>query len=219
MESPQFIVYIYSKYSSNCKDVLDKIRNNNLYFINTLCIDNIEIRNKIKQSKLELKYVPTLLLYYSNGNVEKFEGERCGVWVKEILDKINPNANENLDSNPNLRTPIVQQEFIPPKPKMVEKSVKEEKSRLSTKISDLPTIEEVENIKEENEEETVEIGIKSNLEFPAPDSRPMNIDTRPTTSIPQKTSGKPLDILSKAKEMQKMRDTEESLNKQNRPKL
>ena len=74
-------ILLYSKYSANCKqllDAMDKLGAN----ISTICIDNKEVRNRIIGDKrLNVRVVPTLLALYDTGVVEKYEGPK----VMELL--------------------------------------------------------------------------------------------------------------------------------------
>ena len=84
------IVILYSKYSHNCKKLMDMVRNTITNFENTelsnICIDNKDIRKKILKSKtLLVKAVPCILILYPDGGVEKYEGGTAFRWVEEII--------------------------------------------------------------------------------------------------------------------------------------
>ena len=46
---PSLIICLYSKYSSHCKKILD--RNRSLPFIKNICVDNENVRKRIKNDK------------------------------------------------------------------------------------------------------------------------------------------------------------------------
>ena len=74
-------ILLYSKYSANCKQLLDAMERLGAN-ISTICIDNKEVRNRIIGDKrLNVRVVPTLLALYDTGVVEKYEGPK----VMELL--------------------------------------------------------------------------------------------------------------------------------------
>jgi len=93
---PQYSVLIYSKYSNNCKTMLETIQNSGVDFPNIvklqlLCIDNEKIRHRIQSNKqIDVKTVPCILSIYSNGNVEKYDGDHVFKWVNGVIDQMNP---------------------------------------------------------------------------------------------------------------------------------
>jgi hypothetical protein len=88
MESPQNIIFLYSKYSTHCQKIYENITKYSLSFVNTLCIDNKKTRERIKKSIYQIKFVPCVLLIYPQGNVEKFEGDQALKWFDEIIKNI-----------------------------------------------------------------------------------------------------------------------------------
>ena len=87
-------ILLYSKYSSNSKKLIDYISNSgvdlpNLLNLQTICVDNEEIRKKIiNATHIGIKSVPCLLLTYKDGGLEKYEGLKVFNWFEEVLDKI-----------------------------------------------------------------------------------------------------------------------------------
>ena len=55
------IIILYSKYSNNCKKLMDIVRNTIINFENmelsNICIDNKDIRKKILKSKSHLREI------------------------------------------------------------------------------------------------------------------------------------------------------------------
>lgn len=89
---PQFSLYIYSKYSSNCKKLSTLINQSGLDFnLQMLCIDNDQVRQRIKNNKqLDIKSVPCILRFFPNGSVEKYEGSDAFNWVGTIVEQFKP---------------------------------------------------------------------------------------------------------------------------------
>ena len=92
MEKPQTII-LYSKYSQNSKRILDSLRSVNIDWeklinLQLICIDNENIRKRILASKdIQIKTVPCILILYSDGVVEKFDGPNSFEWVENIIQK------------------------------------------------------------------------------------------------------------------------------------
>jgi len=94
MESPQNIIFLYSKYSTGCTKLLGDISKYSLKFITPLCIDNKLIRSRIKKSMYQIKQVPCVLITYPQGNIEKFEGEQSIKWFDEIVKNVQNQEDE-----------------------------------------------------------------------------------------------------------------------------
>ena len=89
---PQFSLYIYSKYSVNCKKLSTLINESGLDFnLQMVCIDNEQIRQRIKANKqLEIKIVPCILRFFPSGDVEKYEGNYAFGWVESVIEQLKP---------------------------------------------------------------------------------------------------------------------------------
>jgi hypothetical protein len=91
----QYSVLFYSQYSPNCKRILSLIESSSIDFtsllnLSNVCIDNVQIRNRILKSKnIKINSVPCILTIYPDGGVEKYEGSHTFNWVEEIIDKYN----------------------------------------------------------------------------------------------------------------------------------
>lgn len=95
-ENPQYLILIYSKYSSQCQRLVQVLASNPIEYIKLLCIDNSKARQRILESKkLSIHTVPCILLVYSS-NIEKFEGSNVTDWV---LSQI---ANNTSDTKTDL---------------------------------------------------------------------------------------------------------------------
>ena len=88
---PQLSVLLYSKYSSSSKRLMNIMNTSNVDFTNkfalqTLCIDNEQIRNRvIKNKQIEITTVPCILLTFPDGGVEKYDGIYVFEWVEGII--------------------------------------------------------------------------------------------------------------------------------------
>ena len=93
MES-QNTILLYSKYSQHSNQLMKIIDESNTDFIKNvnltnLCVDNEIIRKRILNSKnIIVQIVPCILILYTDGGVEKYEGEDAFKWVEEIISKL-----------------------------------------------------------------------------------------------------------------------------------
>lgn len=103
---PKFAVVLYSKYSRNSMDVVERFNtpamkdhlSNHL-----LCIDNPDIRKRVlKSDQFNIKRVPCILLVFPNGGVEKYEGEDAFNWVNSVVDELSVSTldKENKAEDP-----------------------------------------------------------------------------------------------------------------------
>jgi len=70
-------VLFWSKYSANSKKIINLMNQYNAK-IESICIDNEEVRKRIaKDKKIGISVVPTILALYQNGVIEKYEGEKA----------------------------------------------------------------------------------------------------------------------------------------------
>lgn len=93
---PQFSVLLYSKYSSNCKRLMDLMKNSqvdidSILRLQHLCVDNPKVRERIKKNnQIDVTIVPCILCVYPNGGVEKFDGAYAFNWIENIISKLTP---------------------------------------------------------------------------------------------------------------------------------
>lgn len=87
-------ILLYSKYSNSCNSLMNTLKPQviNAIGLQTLCIDNKEIRESIQNNNTYSISVVPCLLVYVNGAVEKYEGQRVFMWFKEILAQMSPPA-------------------------------------------------------------------------------------------------------------------------------
>ena len=82
------IILLYSKYSQHSNSILKLISTTNLN-ITKLCIDNNDVRKLIlKSNNIIIKYVPCILIIFSNGKIEKYEGSKAFQLVNELTTQI-----------------------------------------------------------------------------------------------------------------------------------
>jgi hypothetical protein len=156
-------VLAFSKYSSHCKKLLTFINSNphSLYTdplikLSLLCIDNEDIRRKIKSNdKIQIDKVPTILVVKTDGVVLKFEGRKCVEFVVDIYNQLNPPPIQHPIQQVKKNAPPVQhfaeedEEDEEDEEEVVQikkptKSTKKTKKTTNTPIEDL-VIEDVDN--------------------------------------------------------------------------
>jgi len=133
-------LFFYSKYSVQCKKLTklsEKLTN-----INYICVDNSKVREYIqKDEKINIQYVPCILILYNDGIVEKFEGENAFRWVKKQLPPPIPTPiNQVVNLSPPPREPTIPPPPPPPPPQRREKK--------QTKIASLKTEDKKVTIKD-----------------------------------------------------------------------
>ena len=93
---PSISVLLYSKYSSLSKQLMDEIQASGVDFtgmfsLQSLCIDNNEIRQRIiNDTQIKVVSVPCLLLIYPDGGIEKFDGQSVFQWFGNMIEKLAP---------------------------------------------------------------------------------------------------------------------------------
>jgi len=92
----QSSVLLYSKYSRLSTQLLDTIQTSNVNLskvvsLQTLCIDNEKIRQRIHQNKqIDITTVPCILVIFPDGGIEKYDGEHSFQWIEQIIQKFTP---------------------------------------------------------------------------------------------------------------------------------
>ena len=89
----QYSILLFSKYSPQCGKFIDMISKSGVNFTNlkSLCIDNEQVRKRVLNNKqFNIKIVPSVLLIYSNGNVETYEGVNAFNWAGGIIEQFSP---------------------------------------------------------------------------------------------------------------------------------
>lgn len=93
---PQLSVLLYSKYSPMSKKLTVFMQESQVDFtrevsLQTLCIDNEKIREKIqKNEQLDITSVPCILVIFPDGGIEKYDGAHAFEWIEQIITKFAP---------------------------------------------------------------------------------------------------------------------------------
>jgi len=206
-------VLLYSKYSQMSTKLMTALSACPIDLgatvgLNTVCIDNQDIRKRLlKNGKIEISVVPCILIVYRSGGVEKYEGDAAFQWIDEAVSKYSPplppQAPQALQALPQAPPPQAPQQ-PQRKKELVKYHVQEECEQ-----------------EDEEEEEQEEIYIPP----PKPSRKTKTAQKikKETTSMedlgfdpfdePEDTIKTPIkgkDLLSTAAAMQKERDTVES---------
>ena len=88
----QLCTLLYSKYSQSSKRLCDKIHNSQANIpIRFVCIDHKDIRKRIQMaSNIKITSVPTILVVYDSGTVEKYDGGKASEWVDQEISSLLP---------------------------------------------------------------------------------------------------------------------------------
>ena len=149
---PIISILLYSKYSKQCMIITETINKSGVNFLNItklklICIDNQFIRNKIKKSKkILITSVPCMLLIFSDGTVEKHDGENLFKWVHNTIKKLTPEPEPEPEPETEPETEPEPEPRTKPKTKPKPKTQSQQNY---TSIDDLVS-----------EEESIEIGEK-----------------------------------------------------------
>jgi hypothetical protein len=228
--SIKFTILLYSKYSKFSTNIISTINQYQNIFVEnfnmkTLCIDNENIRKRILNSKkINITCVPSILVIYEDGGVEKYENTDAFNWIEEIikrfmiLQKQQEKESQNnikqeelyFEEDTNTDEPII--DDIPPQQKVKQQTQpKYKKSKINSepkiqsnknkqKQTKIPTnktsIEDLEDLEELDFEDE---NLQENFEF-----KPEPIEQIESTNA---LSEKRNDLLSLAAEMQKSRDS------------
>ena len=109
-------ILVYSKYSSHCKTLFEKLRESqvdfkSLYGLKLLCLDNERVRQVLlNNKKIELWIVPTVLVLFPDGVVEKYEGGTAVNWVESKISEHRAAPPEPPREMPRTRLPDVPEE-------------------------------------------------------------------------------------------------------------
>ena len=194
---------LYSKFSPACGELIDIINSNNLKIsLETLCIDNKDVRKRILSSKkFNIEHVPCILhIIKSTGVVEQYEGEKSFNLVETlIIPEVVVQQPSFLESMP--LPPSIPEQSLQSLPQ----SLPQQPPNLTTMIDDLDDMEQpaapIVNVPSALKQKVSpgdimalakgredEPGIKTNIgaNMPPPSQQ--------QPSIEQKKTGKPVDI-------------------------
>jgi hypothetical protein len=114
---PQYSVFLYSKFSPNCKRIMDMMRQSGVDFgtqlkLQFLCIDNNQVRARVMSNEsMDISMIPCILIVYPNGGVEKYEAAHAFKWVEEMISRLKPPPPPQPVPQP--RPPVPRQRIEP----------------------------------------------------------------------------------------------------------
>ncbi len=168
------VVVFYSRYSKTSLDFLQQVEQ--LMETRKICVDNSAVRKQILEEaeNYNIRVVPSLLVFHSNGFLEKQDGLACYEWLKSITDKKRPESTtKNTDNNLTVAAPAPQKE-TPPKrvsvdeiqfePRKLEtypileqekNNSVEENKRIEEQIKDEKSIQAQNNLTKSNNNESI----------------------------------------------------------------
>lgn len=221
----KYSILLYSKYSTHSKQLLDIIGTSTIDFktivnLTTLCVDSKVVRERIKNNKLNVKYVPCILTIYNNGVVEKYDGINAFNWVDDIIKQLTPAKPVLPPPKPIVMINKVEDEYadneeedeeedeeIVPK-KVIIKSKKKMSRNRVTKIDDLLDIDD-DSDRMINKKKSLRLKDKGNYEAENDtfnDERAVDVTTASKAIRPENSPG--ANTLNKAKELAKMRESD-----------
>lgn len=190
----QTILFIYSRHSRLCSILMEKIMRYNLQFITPISVDKIEIRNRILKSSLNIRYVPSILIF-SKTNTELLESEKAALFIESIVNKIEMQNN-----------PSPQEEETKPK------SILKKEKNNATSIDDLIDEDESEPEDEDDVDEKLERRVRMIENSRNKLSRKKPVETQSSTyteeTIEKALNEKKVDIGKIAKQMEDLRNNE-----------
>lgn len=225
----EHIIVLYSKFSMACTKFMEMVNKIPNFQHTLICIDHPEIRSRLKNSKkLTIREVPSIIrLHQVNGYAETFEGERAFALLNaryiEYLQQTQIQLQQPLQqsfqqtsqqsfqqpSQQSFQQPLQQplQQYEPQTQPLVSslappsKGSSEEKEKKKTSLSDLMDISELGEVDREDNNGN---GIQSFHSVVPQNQIP------PTTGILKKDSSSGGNIVSRAMQMQKERESEPS---------
>ena len=150
----KFTIFLYSKYSENSKKFIELFKEvpEDIVFnlkYNSICIDNEKIRKSILNSKeMNIKVVPCILIIYTDGGVQKYEGPDAFIWLDDIITKINMDIQKEQQIL--YEKQLIEQE----KQQIMLEKIKLEEAQARLEEEKMMRYEENENDIEEYEEES-----------------------------------------------------------------
>jgi hypothetical protein len=178
--------------------------------LNTVCIDNEGIRSQIlKANKIEISTVPCVLIVYSTGGVEKYEGENAFQWINETVSKFMPPHQNQPEQIPQKQVP--RKIISRPVSKREEEEEEEEEEEPIQKPLRKVKFEQQKNLKKETTME--ELGIEPDTQESVHQSQFETYDNSERLEekeLKKQGSVKGKDLMATAMAMQKERDSVES---------
>jgi hypothetical protein len=85
---PNEIILFYSKYSENSQKII-QLSTPIKHLLKFICLDNKDIRKLVQNNKkLSIQFVPSILLMFPSGLLEKYEGNKAFEWVENVARNI-----------------------------------------------------------------------------------------------------------------------------------
>ena len=113
----QLCVLLYSKYSQMSNELVNMIQSSHVDLKNSVglslvCVDNESIRKKIQSAtSVQVDTVPTILILYDNGSVEKYEGITAFQWTNQTIKQLTPQPVQVQKQQPvQVQQPVVEPE-------------------------------------------------------------------------------------------------------------
>lgn len=200
-------VLLYSKYSTHSQKLFEAIHHSGLDLqtmvgMSMVCVDNSDIRQRLLESEnVDVSGVPCILLVYSDGTIEKYQGVSAFQWISEVIKRFSPPQIVYKEPVPEVPDePDEVQQATHKKSKTTKKSKKSRPKKPPTPPESSSDSEEgvatrIDDIESENDEDTeIVSSIQSGM-----------------TGQPKKdaTSSKRMDLLAAAQAMQKSREIDD----------
>ena len=215
--SIKFSVLLYSKYSKFSTEIVSQVNQYQNVFLENfnmklLCIDNELVRKRIISSKkINISFVPSILVIYEDGGVEKYENNDAFVWVNEVIQRVltitkqqQAIEQENTAQEENSEIEEEEEEIKPKKvvqKKQIQKKTPLKKKNVPKNKTSIEDLEDLDDLEQDEYDE-------ENNQF----EHQMIEQVESTNAMTAKKN----DLLSLAAEMQKSRDSFEKTNEKPR---
>lgn len=105
------IILFFSKYSNSSLELIKEMEE----YLNfkKICVDNKDIRSTIlnESEKYNIQEVPCIFIFYSNGIIHKYEGEKAFQWANQILNTYKESKKILPPTEPNIQKHVSFQEL------------------------------------------------------------------------------------------------------------
>ena len=149
----QTAILLYSNYSSISKQLIQNLEQTHLDVLKlqTICVDNEHIRKRILKSKtINITTIPSLLLIYNNGGVEKYDGQQLFNLLEVLMKKYLPQPQPQPQSQPQPQLPP------PLEPTSTEKLPSKKQSKKVPKVKPHPMETKMQDLDSEEEDNEIE---------------------------------------------------------------
>lgn len=203
----QLCVLLYSKYSPRSRQIMKVLERAPVDLTSALglefvCVDNKAIRAQIQAATtVKVSRVPTILVLYSSGAVEKYEGETAFRWTEQTISQISPTPEPPPPSEEETKEEKTEE----PEP---ARKKKKKKKKPRTLVEDLDT-DESDKSGDDGRPRAPPVAVRSGAggyditKGPATRSGPperMGV-------VSQSSSSKSVDIMARAQALQKERES------------